>query len=109
MGTKMNQYDVFWVQLNPVEGNEMAKTRPCVVISPNEMNDYLNTVTIAPLTSNLKFVHWRIQVLFNGQNGMVALDHIRSVSKARLGNYMGCLQISEIQAIKNAIKAMLVD
>ena len=47
MGTKVNQYDVFWVQLDPVEGREMAKTRPCVVISPDEMNDYLNTVAIA--------------------------------------------------------------
>ena len=59
MGTKVNQYDVFWVQLDPVEGSEMAKTRPCVVISPDEMNDYLNTVAIAPLTSNMKFAHWR--------------------------------------------------
>ena len=109
MAAKVNQYDVFWVQLDPIEGSEMAKTRPCVIISPNEMNDYLNTVTIAPLTSNLMPVHWRVRVFFDGQKGMVALDHIRSVSKSRLGNYMGSLQTPEIQAIKNTIKVMLVD
>ena len=109
MGTKVNQYDIYWVRLDPIEGSEMAKTRPCVVISPNEMNDYLNTVTIAPLTSNLRPVHWRVQVFCNGQNGMVALDHIRSVSKSRLSGYITSLQISEIQAIKRIIKQMLVD
>ena len=109
MGAKINQYDVFWVQLNPVEGSEMAKTRPCVIISPNEMNDYLHTVTIAPLTSNIKSLNWRVQVIFDRQIGMVALDHIRSVSKSRLGDYMGSLQIHEIQTIKNTIKVMFID
>ena len=105
MGTKINQYDIFWVKLDPVEGSEMAKTRPCVVISPDEMNDYLKTITIAPLTSNLNPVQWRVRVV----NGMVALDHIRSISKSRLVNYMGCLQSSEIHEIKQAIKEMFVD
>lgn len=109
MGTKVNQYDVYWVKLDPIEGSEMAKTRPCVVISPNEMNDYLNTVTIAPLTTNLKPVHWRVRVVCAGQHGMAALDHIRSVSKSRLVSYIDTLHISEIQAIKNVIKEMLVD
>jgi len=105
MGTKISQYDIFWVKLDPVEGSEMAKTRPCVVISPDEMNDYLNTITIAPLTSNFTPVQWRVRVL----NGMVALDHIRSISKSRLINYMGRLQSSEIQEIKHTIKEILVD
>ena len=109
METEVNQYDVFWVNLDPIEGSEMAKTRPCVVISPNEMNDYLRTVTIAPLTTNLRFVHWRVQVFCDGQYGMVALDHIRSVSKSRLSGYIGTLQASEIKKIKHVIKLMLVD
>ena len=109
MGATVKQYDVFWVNLDPVEGSEMAKKRPCVVISPDEMNDYLKTVTIAPLTSNLKPIYWRVRVSFNKQNGMVALDHIRSISKSRLDNYMGKLQTSEIQHIKQTIKEMFVD
>jgi mRNA interferase MazF len=109
MGAKVKQYDVLWVNLDPVEGNEMAKTRPCVVISPDEMNDFLKTVTIAPLTSNLKPVDWRVSVFFDGQNGMVALDHIRSVAKSRLGDYMGSLKTSEIKGIKQTIKLMFVE
>ena len=109
MGAKVNQYDIFWVKLDPVEGSEMAKTRPCVIISPDEMNDYLKTVAIAPLTSNLKSVFWRVRVFVDGQNGMVALDHIRSVSKTRIGDYIGTLQTTEIQNIKNSIQAMLID
>ena len=109
MAAKVKQYDVFWVQLDPVEGSEMSKTRPCVIISPDEMNDYLSTVAIAPLTSNLRFAHWRIRVCFDGQDGTVALDHIRSISKSRLRDYIGHLQVSEIQAIKDVIYEMFVE
>jgi len=109
METRINQYDIFWVNLDPIEGSEMSKTRPCVVISPNEMNYYLRTITIVPLTTNLRPVRWRVPVFCDGQNGMVALDHIRSVSKSRLGNHIGSLQMSEINAIKQVIKEMLVD
>jgi len=109
METEINQYDIFWVKLDPIEGSEMSKTRPCVVISPNEMNYYLKTVTIVPLTTNLNPVRWRVRVFCNGQSGMVALDHIRSVSKSRLVSYIGSLQLSEIKEIKQVIKEMLVD
>lgn len=103
---KISQYGVFWVALDPIEGSEMAKTRPCVVISPNEMNDYLQTIIIAPLTSTMKPLPSRIKVLFNGQYGMIALDHIRSVSKNRINGYIGKLQISEIESIKETLKEM---
>jgi mRNA interferase MazF len=109
MGTKISQYNVFWVNLDPAEGSEMAKKRPCVIISPDEMNDYLKTVIIAPLTSTLKPIPSRVKVLVDKQDGMVALDHIRSVSKTRIGDYIGKLRTSEIQAIKNSIQEMFVD
>ena len=82
--------DVFWVNLDPIEGSEMVKTRPCVVISPNEMNDYLRTVTIAPLTTNLRLVHWRVQVFCDGQHGrtlMVAAYILCAIRKKRMTNY----------------------
>jgi mRNA interferase MazF len=109
METKINQYEVFWVNLDPTQGNKMAKTRPCVVISPNEMNDYLKTVIIAPLTSALKPLPSRIKVFSDGQTGMIALDHIRSISKSRISDYMGKLKTLEIQEVKEVIHKMFVD
>jgi mRNA interferase MazF len=109
MGAKINQYEVFWVGLDPTEGGEMAKTRPAVVISPNEMNEYLTTVIIAPLTSTLKQIPSRVPVFVGQQDGMVALDHLRSVSKGRIGRYLGKLTMTEIQAIKDTIQEMFVD
>ncbi len=105
-GKEIRQYEVFGVSLDPTEGSEMAKTRPCVVISPDEMNDYLRTVIIAPLTSTMKPIPSRVKVLFSGQNGMIALDHIRSVSKTRIGGYMGRLRVSEIDEIKATLLEM---
>jgi mRNA interferase MazF len=73
------------------------------------MNDHLKTVIIAPLTSTLKPLPSRIGVYIDGQHGMIALDHIRSVSKNRLGNYIDKLNPDEIRLIKHAIQKMLVD
>ncbi|GHT46817.1 mRNA interferase [Bacteroidia bacterium] len=109
METKMNQYDVFWVNLDPTQGNEMAKTRPCVIISPNEMNHYLKTVIIAPLTSTLKPLPSRVKVFFDRQDGMIALDHVRSITKGRIGDYAGKLKKAEIQEIKEVLQKMFVD
>jgi mRNA interferase MazF len=109
METQINQYEVFWVNLDPTQGNEMAKTRPCVVISPDEMNYFLKTVIIAPLTSTLKPLPSRIQVFFDQQSGMIALDHIRSITKSRIGDYIGKLKKSEIKEIKEVIRKMFVE
>ncbi len=109
MGRKINQYEVHWVNLDPTQGSEMAKTRPCVVISPDEMNDYLKTVIIAPLTSILTPLPSRVRVFFDHQDGMVALDHIRSISTSRITGYIGKLRTLEIQEIKDTIREMFVD
>jgi len=109
MGKKINQYEVFWVDLDPTQGSEMAKTRPCVIISPDEMNNYLKTVIVAPFTSTLTNIPSRVKVFFDGQNGMIALDHIRSISKSRISNYIGNLRNSEIQKVKDTIQKMFVD
>jgi len=109
MGKKINQYEVFWVDLDPTQGSEMAKTRPCVIISPDEMNDYLKTVVVVPLTSTLINIPSRVKVFFDGQNGMIALDHIRSISKNRIHDYIGKLRNSEIQKVKATIQKMFVD
>jgi mRNA interferase MazF len=107
MGKRINRFDVFWINLDPTQGSEMSKKRPCVVLSPNEMNVYLKTVIIAPLTSTLKPLPSRISVFFDNREGMVALDHIRAVSKSRIEDYIGRLRPSEIQEIKESINEML--
>lgn len=62
MVKEIKQYEVYWISLDPTQGSEMTKTRPCVVVSPNEMNQFLRTLVIVPITSNIKTYPWRIHV-----------------------------------------------
>jgi mRNA interferase MazF len=104
----INQYAVHWIALDPTKGNEVNKTRPCVIISPNEMNKYLNTVIIAPLTHTLKIYPSRVLCDINGDKGSVMLDHIRSVDRSRIGSiFVNKLSPSEIAEIKSVINRML--
>jgi len=80
---------VFLVDLDPTRGSEIQKTRPCVVVSPNELNQHLRTVVIAPLTSGGKPYSWRVSCVFDGRPGSVALDQIRTVDRERLVRRLG--------------------
>lgn len=82
---------MFLVSLNPTRGAEIQKTRPCVVVSPNEMNQYFKTVIVAPMTSTLRGFPSRIPVTFQGKKGEVILDQLRTVDKVRLVKPLGCL------------------
>jgi len=77
----LNQYDIVLVNLDPTVGSEIKKTRPCVIISPNEMNKYLRTIVVAPMTTNTKKYPTRIPVKSNGKKGMIAIDQIRTIDK----------------------------
>jgi mRNA interferase MazF len=103
------QYAIVLVNLDPTLGSEIQKTRPCVVVSPNEMNKHLNTIIIAPMTSSLKEYPTRVAVNHNSKNGMIALDQIRTVDKKRILKVLGKLNKSEIQSTKEVLKEMLVD
>ena len=105
----MNQYEVVLVNLDPTIGSEIKKTRPCVVISPNEMNKYLNTIVIAPMTSSSKSYPTRIEVNSNNRKGWVVIDQIRTIDKERITKKMGKLDDSEILKIKSVIKETFVD
>ena len=105
----MNQYEVVLVNLDPTIGSEIKKTRPCVVISPNEMNKYLNTIVIAPMTSSSKSYPTRIEVNINNRTGWVVIDQIRTIDKERITKKIGKLTDSEIFKIKNVIKETYVD
>lgn len=90
-------------------GSEIKKTRPCVVISPDEMNKNLRTVTIAPMTSSSRPYPTRVEVNQNGQSGWIVLDQIRTVDKLRVVKKFESLTEREIRNCKRVIKETFVD
>ena len=80
----MKQYDLVIVNLDPTIGSEIKKTRPCIIVSPNEMNDYLNTVIIVPITSNKRKYATRVKIVKSKISGMIAIDQIRTIDKLSL-------------------------
>lgn len=106
---KIAQYQVVIVNLDPMIGSEIKKTRPCVVISPDEMNKHLRTVIIAPLTSSSKDYPTRVKVKFQGKDGWAVIDQIRTIDKARITKVTDKLAPAEIQLIKQILKETLVD
>jgi mRNA interferase MazF len=105
----INQYEIVLVNLDPTIGSEMQKTRPCVVISPNEMNKFLQTIVIAPMTTSSKPYPTRVQVKHNGQTGWVVLDQIRTVDRRRIGKRFEILTKKEIEKVKNVLRETYVD
>lgn len=87
----VKRFEVWLVDLNPVVGSEISKTRPCLIISPDEVNRSLATVTVAAMTSANKPYPHRVNCIFQSKNGQIALDHIRSVSKLRLVHKLGIM------------------
>jgi mRNA interferase MazF len=79
----MKRFEIWLTRLDPAEGSEMRKTRPAVIVSPDEMNDRLRTVLVAPLTSAGFAAPFRVSCQFAGINGQIALDHLRSLAKSR--------------------------
>lgn len=106
---ELNQYGIVLVNLDTTIGGEIKKTGSCVIISPNEMNKYLNTIVIAPLTTNLRKYPTRVSVHHNGKKGMVAIDQIRTVDKSRIIRFFAILTDSEIKKCKEIIKETFVD
>ena len=103
----IKQYAVHWINLDPTKGSEVSKTRPCIIISPDEMNKYLNTVIIAPLTDTLKIYPSRVLCEVNGDKGSIMLDQLRTVDKTRIGSFLGNLSSKEISDVKSTINQML--
>jgi mRNA interferase MazF len=105
----MNQYDIFLVSLDPTVGHEIRKTRPCVILSPDEMNRHISTVIIAPMTAKSHAYPSRVPVEFKGKEGWIVLDQIRALDRQRLAARLGHLKPGLIKKIKAVIKEMLVD
>ena len=103
----MVKFDIYWANLDPTIGSEMKKTRPVVIVSPDVMNRNLNTVLVCPLNTTSKSYPTRISVNFEGKEGMIALDHIRSIDKKRLVNKSGRLSEDEQDRVVNGLIEML--
>ncbi len=103
------QYQLVLVNLDPTIGSEIRKTRPCVIISPDEMNRSLQTIVIAPVRSSQNAYPTRIKVNHHKVFGQIALDQLRTIDKRRIINILGELQKPEIMRIKEIIQATYVD
>jgi mRNA interferase MazF len=106
---ELKQYAIILVNLDPTIGSEIKKTRPCVIISPNEMNKHLNTIVVAPLTTNMRKYPTRVPVVHNGKKGMITIDQIRTIDKTRIVKVFDKLSSSEIKKCKAIIKETFVD
>jgi mRNA interferase MazF len=89
MAVVVKRFDVYLINLDPTIGSEIKKTRPCVIISPDEMNIYINTVIVAPMSTKGREYPTRVAGKFQGKKGQIVLDQIRTVDKARLGRRLG--------------------
>lgn len=104
MGVVVKRFDVYLIELNPAIGSEIKKTRPCVVVSPNEMN-CLQTVLIAPMTTKGFHAPSRVELQFQDKIGLVLLDQLRAVDKSRLVKKLGTVDAKT----QKMISATLVD
>jgi mRNA interferase MazF len=105
----VNQYEVHLIDLDPTKGHELQKTRPCLIISPDEMNRNIGTVIIAPMTTKSHNYPTRVELEFQGKNGWIVLDQIRTVDKTRLIKKLGTIEEKTIQEVKNVLREMLVE
>lgn len=103
----MNRYEVYWVDLNPTRGSEINKTRPCVIISPDELNNHLKTVVVAPLTSQVRdYYPFRLKVEEGGKEGKIAIDQIRVVDKSRLQGILDELTDDDAKRLRDLLNEM---
>lgn len=101
----MKQFEVWLVVLDPTRGGEMSKTRPCVVVSPDEMNT-LRTRIVAPLTSTVRQWRFRVQCHFEGVDGEIALDQLRSIDKTRGKRLLGQVDKATASQISKTLQDM---
>ncbi len=98
--------DVYLVQLDPTRGSEIRKTRPCLIVSPDELNDHLRTVIVAPMTSGGHAYPWRVRCRFQGRAGFVATDQLRTVDIERLARRLGRLASTSLTAVLSVLEEM---
>ncbi|MFM8984088.1 MAG: type II toxin-antitoxin system PemK/MazF family toxin [Spartobacteria bacterium] len=103
---EVNRFEVFLVSLDPTTGREIKKTRPCAIISPDEMNHHIGTVIIAPMTTKGRNYPTRVKCTFQGVEGQVVLDQIRTVDKSRLVKKLGRLSAPASENVVRVLTEM---
>lgn len=101
--------EVWLLALDPTLGSEIQKTRPCIVISPPEIHDYLRTLIIAPMTTGSKSAPFRIPVSFQGKDGLVLLDQIRAVDKTRLVKKLGSVEAKTLSSVLETLQEVFAE
>lgn len=105
----MKQYQIVLVNLDPTIGSEIKKTKPCLVVSPDEMNKYLRTIVVAPMTTSAKDYPTRVKIVLKKKSGWAAIDQLRTVDKQRVIKTLGNISKSEIENCKSIIRETFVD
>ncbi|MGW8157692.1 MAG: type II toxin-antitoxin system PemK/MazF family toxin [Desulfoprunum sp.] len=106
MGMEVTRFDVFLLNLDPTIGHEIKKSRPCVVISPDQMNHHISTVIVAPMTTTIRNYPTRVNCDFQNTKGQVVLDQIRTVDKTRLMKKLGQVQKRTQENILSILREM---
>lgn len=102
----MKTGDIWLAQLDLTMGSEIQKTRPCVVISPNDMNAHLRTVIVAPMTTGSQPARFRVALTFQGKQGLIVLDQIRTLDRVRLVKRLGALRPATLASTLKTLRAM---
>ena len=106
---ELSQYQIVLVNLDPTIGSEIKKTRPCVIISPNEMNNYLQTIVVAPMTTTSRKYPTRIEVKHDSKIGWIVIDQIRTIDKQRIVRTLGRLSKPEVKEVKSVMNETFID
>lgn len=107
--TTYSQYEIVVVNLDPTIGSDIKKKRPCLVVSPNEMNKHLATIVICPITSQSKNYPTRVSFDLEGQQNWIVIDQLRTVDQSRVTKAIGNLDEETIEQVKAVIKETFVD
>ena len=102
----MKAGDIWLAQLNPTVSSEIQKTRPCVVVSPDEMIDHLRTVVVAPMTTGSRPAAFRVGLTFQGKQGLIVLDQIRTLDRTRLVQRLGALRPQTLAVTLQTLQSM---
>ena len=105
----MKRGEIWLVNFDPTIGNEIRKTRPCVVVSPAEMHDHLRTVIVAPMTTKSRAAPFRISVTHGGQKGLILLDQMRAVDKARLAKKLGAASAKTLTSTLSTLQEIFTE
>lgn len=98
--------EIWLANLDPTVGSEIQKTRPCVVVSPAEMHDYLRTAIVAPMTTGAQPSGFRVGLTFQGKTGLILLDQVRTLDKIRLVKRMGCITPAKLKTLLTTLQAV---